>query len=169
MFILYIAVIYLTGLLVMNVAQLLTRRRITRGRPFPGLFLNNFVDSKVFYLYRFNAVPCITFVNGIDINRAAEYIRTNLAAEITAVYQHNSFNFEANELQFNISIFVMTDGRMIELGNTYAEVLHGNAQYEFARDLARQLADFRLETEAEVAGVFNHVQVAGFMRQQGMN
>jgi hypothetical protein len=114
-------------------------------------------------------VPCITFLNGIDINRAAEYIRTSLAGEITAVYQHNHFNFEANELQFNISIFVLSDGRMIELGNTYAELLHRNTQYGFAGDLARQLAAFRLETEAGVTEAFTHVQVAGFMRQHGMN
>jgi hypothetical protein len=49
------------------------------------------------------------------------------------------------------------------------ELLHSNRQYGFAQDLARQLAAFRLETEAEAAGVFTHVQVAGFMRQQGMN
>ena len=166
LFILLLVCIYKFVCAILVRIRRLLRKRITSSA---GLYLNNYVDSKAFYLYRFAEVPCVTFINEIDVNKASDYVRTYMSNEIVGVFQHNQYSYETSELHFNVSIFVLTDGRMIELGNNYAEILYGNRQYGFANELVRQLAAFRLEVEMPVTDVFRHVEVSGFIRRHEMN
>jgi hypothetical protein len=32
-----------------------------------GLFNGHFIDAKAFYVLRFNAIPCVTFIGDMDV------------------------------------------------------------------------------------------------------
>lgn len=172
----YIIGFWLAVILLINLAsviRMIARRLLKMFRrniiSVSNLFVNNYIDSKAFYMYKFNEIPCITFINNIDVSKASEYIRAYMSNEIVVVYQYNHYNHEANELQFNLSIFVLSGRRMVEMGNGYVEVLHSSSQYGFATELVRSLAAFRIESEEHVGETFGPVQVAGFMRTAEMN
>lgn len=134
-----------------------------------SLFVGNFIEMKALYQHRFNMLPSMTVIAGIDVSQAFEYIKQNYGDEVEEMYQQNQFDFEANETRFNITILVLRDCRMIELGTNYVEILHTSRQFGFANELVTALAAFRIAPQFEVAESLAPVQVAGFMRQTELN
>lgn len=85
-----------------------------------GLFNGHFVDVKAFYVWKFNEIPCITFIGDMDITKAFAFVKDNCKADKTATYQHSYFNHADQQVYFNNTIFVLTNNRMIEVADEYA-------------------------------------------------
>ena len=132
-----------------------------------GLFNGHFVDVKAFYVLKFNAIPCITFIGDMDITKAFAFVKDNCKADITATYQHAYFNHDDKKVYFNNTIVVLTSERMIEIADNYCMLLHTTNQYAWARELVNNLAQFRIEKDA--APVFRHTPVVGFAKEAEMN
>ena len=131
------------------------------------LFNGHFVDVKAFYVFKFNAIPCITFVSDLDITKAFAFIKDNCKADITSTYQHSYFNHDDKKVYFNNTIVVLTFGRMIEMADNYCQLLHTTNQYTWARELVNDLAQFRIEKD--VGPIFRHKPVIGFAKEAEMN
>lgn len=127
-------------------------RSKNRIRYVDGLFVNNYIDSKVFFVSRFKTLANISFIRDIDVTKAYALIMENFAADVTEVYQYSSFDYAENKALFIMTIFVLRDGRVIELGYDYAEVLFTNDHYGWANDLLANLANCRMAERTKVMG-----------------
>ncbi|MDB5230933.1 MAG: hypothetical protein JWN76_1738, partial [Chitinophagaceae bacterium] len=169
MYIILIYVLLLLALLIIRAVAKL-RKFITRQRRRTalkaGLIVNDFIDVKAFYLQRFKQVASVIYVTELDVNKAFRYMQTVLSAEIIELYQHNHFDFDADDVLFNLNIWVLKDRRMIETGTSYVEILYAQDQYAWAKELAVQLSAFRLE---RAVTALNHVRITGFMRELELN
>lgn len=125
-----------------------------------ALFNGHFVGVKAFYALQFNTVPCVTFINELDIAEAYALINAQLKADIVSVYQHTYFDHQEQQLFFNNTIFVLRGNRMIELGKNYCQILHTTDQYGWAHRLVKELAAYRM---------VNKEPAIGFARQTDMN
>ena len=132
-----------------------------------ALFNGHFVDVKAFYVFKFNAIPCITFIGDIDITKAFAFVKDNSKADIISTYQHSYFNHNDKIVYFNNTIIVLTEERMIEITGDYCQLLHTINQYTWARQLVNDLAQFRIERE--VMPAFRHTHVVGFAKEAEMN
>ncbi|HUS02250.1 MAG TPA: hypothetical protein VMY77_11015 [Chitinophagaceae bacterium] len=117
-----------------------------------GLFVNNYIDSKVFFVSRFKALANISFIRDVDVTKAYAFIMENFAAEVVEVYQYSSFDYAENKALFIMTIFVLRDNRMIELGYDYAEVLFTNDHYSWANELLASLSNCRMAERTKVMG-----------------
>lgn len=151
----YILLIGICIRLLIEVVAMIIRsaaRSKNRIRYVNGLFVNNYIDSKVFFVSRFKTLANISFIRDIDVTKAYALIMENFAAEVVGVYQYSSFDYTENKALFIMTVFVLTDNRMIELGYDYAEVLFTNDHYSWANDLLASLANCRMAERTKVMG-----------------
>jgi len=131
-----------------------------------GIFNGHFVDVKAFYAFEFNAIPCITFIGDTDITKAFAFIKDNCNSEIVKTYQHSYLNHNDKNIYFNNTIVVLTSVRMIEIADNYCQLLHTTNQYNWARKLVNDLAQFKIVKDEPV---FRHTQIVGFAKEAEMN
>jgi hypothetical protein len=125
-----------------------------------GLFINNFINSQVLFATKFNALANISLIKQIDSSKAYALVMEKFGNEITAIYQYNTFDYNENKTLFNVTILVLKNKRIIELGYDYAEILCTGKNYNWANALLSDLANFRV-TERK--------KVIGFVKSEVMN
>ena len=76
----------------------------------------------------------------------------NFAKEITEVYQYSSFDYGENKTLFNVTIFVLTNNRIVEVGFDYVEILYKSNHYDWAGNLLAQLAQCKIAERTKVIG-----------------
>ena len=121
-----------------------------------GLFNGHFIEAKAFYALEFDAVSCVSFIGEIDTSNAFAFVNDIMRHEIVNTYQHSYFDHDERKMFFNNTIFILTNKRMIELGNNWCQVLHTPHQYSWANELIMQLSQYK---------VVNKEPVIGFTRQ----
>ena len=125
-----------------------------------GLFNGHFVEAKAFYAIEFNSISSVTFIGDIDTGQAFAYIDESLRMEIKRVYQHSYFDHTDRKMYFNNTVFVLSNQRMVELGNNWCQVLHKPSQQGWANNVIEQLATFKTK---------NTEPAIGFARQTSVN
>jgi hypothetical protein len=111
------------------------------------IFDNSFIDVKAFFMREFNQVPCISFVNNVDVNKAFEFISAGHAGKVAALYQSTYFNWQLNRQEFETTVFRLENRVLIELGNDYAEILFTNDRFDYAKKLVETLTGFKAVKE----------------------
>lgn len=132
-----------------------------------GLFNGHYVDVKAFYAAAFNKIPCLTFIGDIDISKAFAFVNETYKADIKTTYQHSYFNHDDKNVYFNNTIIVLSFERVIEIANNYCQLLHTPNQYNWARALANDIAQFRVVMDNVTS--FRHTHVVGFAKEAEMN
>jgi len=125
-----------------------------------GLFVNNFIDPKVLFVTRFKSLANIGMIRFTDSTKAYAVIMEKFSNEITEVYQYNSFDYYENKTLFYVTIFVLKNKRIVEIGFDYTEILYTNNHYSWANALLSDLANCRME---------ERTKVMGFARSEVMN
>jgi hypothetical protein len=100
-------------------------------------------------MYRFKNIPCTTFIDDIDVSKAFNYIRDTYADNIVDVYQACYYDREEGKQVFSKSYFVLNNKVLFELGNSYAKVLFGNNNYDFADNLITVFTEYKLPEKKE--------------------
>lgn len=125
-----------------------------------GLFNGYFIEAKALYALEFDAVSCVSFIGEIDPTKAFALINEKLKNDIVTVYQHSYFDHNEKKIFFNNTIFVLTNNRMIELGNNWCQALHTQEQHGWANAVIEELSQFR---------IVNNEPAIGFARQEVAN
>jgi len=131
-----------------------------------GLFVNNFIDSKVLFVNRFGMVPSLGVITEIDSTRAYQLIRDEMGDAITNVHQLNVYDFNTDSAGFQLTILELTSNRIIEIGVNYVEILYAGQDYDWAKLLLKRLATCRTApaiTEEKAP------TIVGFARNAAMN
>ena len=132
-----------------------------------ALFSGNYVDVRMFYVLRFDAIPCITFIDDLDSTKIAAYVQENVDPITVATYHYSYFDYTEKKVCTNNAILVLQNRRMIEFGNNYCVLLHKSIHYEWAERFAADISQFR--NEQAVASYYTHTHVVGFARETEMN
>jgi hypothetical protein len=125
-----------------------------------GLFNGYFIEVKALYALEFDAVSCVSFIGEVDTTKVFALINERMKDEIVNVYQHSYFDHNEKKMFFNNTIFILTNNRMIELGNNWCQFLHTPQQHGWANALIEELSQFRN---------VNSEPVIGFARQAVAN
>jgi hypothetical protein len=150
---------YLLGFAMMVSLLVVMRRKLGRLiqkwiQPFrlvnsTAIFEHQYLESKAFYLNRFRKVPCITYVDGIDVTKAFSHLQNNFPKLVEDIYQSCFFNRQEGIQQFSKTIFVLKNKVMIELYGQYAEILYSTDKYDFADGLLKTLSEYKVDQKKE--------------------
>jgi len=125
-----------------------------------ALFNGHFIEVKALYALQFDAVSCVSFIGEIDTSKAFAFINETLGPDVVSTYQHSYFDHSEQKMFFNNTIFILTNKRMIELGNNFCQVLYTPQQYTWANGLITEVSKYK---------VVNSEPVMGFARQTAVN
>lgn len=117
-----------------------------------GLFNGYFIEAKALYALEFDAVSCISFIGEVDTTKVFALVSEKLKADIVTVYQHAYFDHSERKMFFNNTIFVLTNKRIIELGNNWCKFLHTAEQHAWANALIEELGAFRMVSNENAIG-----------------
>lgn len=107
------------------------------------LFYGNYMDVRVFYIRQFKQAPCISYIGNIDATKVFAYINAGNAGEITETYQRSWYDWSIGKQVFEFTIFKLAGKTMIELGETYANVLFDKQNYALAKRLIDEMAAYK--------------------------
>jgi hypothetical protein len=114
-----------------------------------GLFDHEYIESKIYYLYRFKCVPSVTYTHNIDMGKVFEFVQNNYSSRIVDIYQYCYLNREAGQQEFTRTLFVLDNEVLVEVKDCSARILFNGQGYEFADRLVKALADFKLPEKKE--------------------
>ncbi|MCU0353905.1 MAG: AAA family ATPase [Cytophagales bacterium] len=107
------------------------------------VFNKHFIESSAFFLQLFGAIPSITWINQISIEKVLAYVTQKFGKQIKAVYQHSEYDHQRKKIIFSDAVVVLDNQCLLELSNTYCEILHTPQNAEFAHQLIKELSRFR--------------------------
>jgi hypothetical protein len=95
-----------------------------------SLFAQRFLDSKALYLYHFNNLPSLHFVNYLDGEKAYKAFKETFSELIVSEYQYRWFRKEKKKYEFDETVFVLSNHCIVEMDG-YCQILHNGQQPEF--------------------------------------
>jgi len=115
----------------------------------PGIFEHYYLEGKAFYLDRFKMIPCVSFIDDIDVTKAFEYINTNYKDSVVDIYQSCYYNSEKGRQEFSKTYFVLSNKIVIELSGSYARMLFPATQYGFVDKVVQVFSEYKVQQKQE--------------------
>ncbi len=106
-----------------------------------SLFDYRFLDANVLYLYYFNQLPSVNFISHVDGEKLFNVLKEKYGSQIKQVHQRNWYKKERKKYEFDRTVLVFEDNRLVDLGDDYCEMMHdgSNAEWVLAiTELAKQ-------------------------------
>src|SRR5829696_1362791 len=123
-------------------------KRVTK-RKHLDLFDVNYIDAKTFYLQEFGRLPCISYVNNLDVSKAFDYINDGHAGVVVSMYQRSYYNWQDKKLEFSKTLFKLDNMMMIELGYDHADLLFDTSNSEYAYKMVKQFVEYKASEKGE--------------------
>jgi hypothetical protein len=141
-------------ILILAIASFATRWAVSMGLPGRWklkrirranfqVFDANYIEVKAYYLHAFGELPCVNFIDNLDMNKTFEYFRKDGAGELETLYQSNYYHWKEEALVFNRTLFRLRNKIVIELEGNYAQVAFGTNNYEYAQKIITTLVGFK--------------------------
>jgi hypothetical protein len=119
--------------------NLLNRKVINTDNVFDDRFLN----AKVLYLYYFNLMPNVNFISRIDGEKMFNAIKDKYGGQIKNIFQYQWYKRPKKEFEFDRTILVMESNCLIELDNSYCEILHDGSNSELVKTITELSVQFK--------------------------
>ena len=117
--------------------------RVWTGKQIPNIFEHHYLDGRLFYMYRFKMVPCIKFVNEMDISQAFRFMEDNCRELTLDIFQSSYLNREQNKQEFSKTVFVLRNKLVVELAGEYARIYHPNNRYGEADEIVKAFTAYK--------------------------
>lgn len=108
-----------------------------------SIFHNNFLDCKAYYMYAYQQVPCITWVDQVNTEKVLKYIRAEYEGAITGIFQYSKYNRKRRKSLYSTTIILLKENCLVELGVDYCEILHTHKDYDMADALMKEVSQFK--------------------------
>ena len=108
-----------------------------------SIFSNHYLDSKAVYMYFFERVPCISFINQIDGEKAFIAFQQKYAANIQSVHGYRWFEKKQQKLAFDDTLVILRNNCVLHFTTRYCEILHDHQSEEFVDELVGFLKMFK--------------------------
>lgn len=107
-----------------------------------AVFDKRFLNSKSLYLYRFNQLPSMHFINSIEGAKAYKAFKETFADLIVSEYQYRWYEKKKKQFQFDETFFILNNNCIVQLDD-YCEILHDGTQSTFIEQCTALMNRFR--------------------------
>ncbi len=114
-----------------------------------NVFDSRFLDSKTMYLYCFNMLPSLQFMNCIDGEKAYNAFVLQFATLITNIHQYKWYKHKRKKFEFDTTIIVLKNNCVVEFDDGYCEILHDGKQDAFLQDTVVLLNKYKERNKRE--------------------
>src|SRR3954462_4987713 len=93
-----------------------------------NVFSSDFLDTKILFLYCFNELPSINYINAIDGEKAFAAFTERYNSLVIHVHQHKWYKKQKRKFQFDKTVVILKDNCLVEFDDSYCEILHDGKQ-----------------------------------------
>ncbi len=108
-----------------------------------NVFSDSFLDTKILYLYFFNNLPSINFVNGIDGEKAFTAFKERYHESIDHIHRYRWYKRKQKKYEFDKTVLILKNRMVIEFDDNYCEVLHDGTNETFVQELTTMVNQFK--------------------------
>ncbi|NOT52786.1 MAG: AAA family ATPase [Chitinophagaceae bacterium] len=108
-----------------------------------NVFDNTFLDAKMLYLYCFNMVPSVNFMNHINGEKAFESFRSAFDRQIIKIHQSKWYKKEKKKYQFDKTLVVLKNKCVVEFTDSYCEIYHSGSDEIFVNEITELVKRFK--------------------------
>jgi hypothetical protein len=108
-----------------------------------NVFSSDFLDTKILFLYCFNELPSINYINAIDGEKAFAAFTERYNSLVIHVHQHKWYKKQKRKFQFDKTVVILKDNCLVEFDDSYCEILHDGKQDAFVQELAILFNQFK--------------------------
>lgn len=109
-----------------------------------SIFGDSFLDGKTYFMFCYQQVPCITWVDQVDKDKVLKHLKENYAEAIISIYQHVKYNRKKRKGLFYMTFILLRDRCLVEICNSYCEIYHTHEDYDMANMLIKELSRFKV-------------------------
>ena len=107
-----------------------------------SVFSRRFLNSKSLYLYRFNHLPSLHFINDIQGEKAYAAFKKQFAHLIVSEHQYRWYHRKKKSFQFDETLFILSNNCLVEIRD-YCEILHDGEQDAFLQECTSLINRFK--------------------------
>ncbi len=107
------------------------------------IFDKGFLEAKAFFLHCFGRMPCITWVGNINTTEVLKFLEDKFKANIEGIYQNSEYDRKKKKASFSLTVIQLDNTCIIELSNSYCQILHTKENYDFANELIKEISTFK--------------------------
>jgi hypothetical protein len=108
-----------------------------------NVFTDTFLDTKILYLYCFNSLPSIHFMNHIDGEKAFGAFKERYAELIQDTHQSCWYKQKSKKYQFEKTVVILKNQCLLEFEEDSCEVLHNRTNDSFVEELTLLFNQFK--------------------------
>jgi len=108
-----------------------------------NVFDDRFLDTKILYLYCFNMLPSLSFMNQVDGEKAFGVFKERYAGLIMNVHQYRWYKTKRKGYQFDKTVIVLSNNCIVEFDDDYCEIMHDGKQELFVADVTELVNKFK--------------------------
>jgi hypothetical protein len=108
-----------------------------------NVFDDRFLETKTLYLYWFNSLPCLNFVNHVDGEKAFAVFKEKYQPFIQHVHQYRWYKRKTKKYQFDKTVIILKNNCLVEFDDDYCEILHDGKQDAFIQELTDLVNQFK--------------------------
>jgi hypothetical protein len=105
-----------------------------------NLFDDRFLNTKNLYLYYFNTLPSLHFINYVDGEKMFAACTEKFSEQILQVHQYRWYKRKQKKYQFDKAVIIFKNQCIVELDDDYCEILHDGKSAELV-DTLTAMAD----------------------------
>jgi hypothetical protein len=107
------------------------------------VFSNHYLDTRALYLYCFGNIPCISFADDIDGEKAFTAFEAKYPGMIESIHLYRSFKRRKKKVEFDDTVVVLKNKCVLEFDYGYCEILHSYESKVFVQELVEFLQTFK--------------------------
>lgn len=109
-----------------------------------NVFGDHFLDTKILYMHCFSMIPSVNYINRVDGEKAYNAFCEKYSDQFAHVHKHSWFKRKTKKYQFDRTVVVMKQNRIIEFDDQFCEMLHDGSQEEFISELTSLFSAFKI-------------------------
>jgi hypothetical protein len=133
-----------------------------------SIFSNAYLDSKALYMYCFNTIPCISFINQINGEKAFESVKVKYAAMVQSIHNSRYNERMKKKMMFDETVIVLNNNCVLEFKERYCEILHNYSSIEFVEELLQLLRTFKEKQRRKPLEINLIVKSGSYMELKAM-
>lgn len=102
-----------------------------------------FLDVKALYLYSFDQLPSINYIDNMDGEKTLQAIKKTLSDSIQHIYKKQSYQIKKKRFKFDTTVIILEQNIILELEDNYCNILHDNRHDEFVQHIVSIVTCFK--------------------------
>jgi tRNA uridine 5-carbamoylmethylation protein Kti12 len=133
-----------------------------------GVFDRHYLDSKSMYLYHFNKLPSVSYMYGINGEKAFKACEEKYRAETISIHQYRYYDKKRKRYDFDETLMILNNDVLLKFDEDYCIILYSGVANDFVDGCTRLVDQFKQRQRRKPLEINLIVEECGSMELKAM-